>query len=155
MEKIFTDKISTRVFMLIFGIGIISMLPMFFVLQPKDYIYSIGVMAFVSVLTALLFFLQIKFQFLQTSLQYSFSPFVNHKTIDFENIKEVKIENGSLLKYGGIGIRIVGNGTAYILGNEKNLVITLKNGKNIILSFKSKDEQEIILLLQKHNFNIK
>jgi hypothetical protein len=155
MEKIFTDKISTRIFILIFGIGITSTLPMFFILQPKDYIYSIAVVAFVCVLTALLFFLQIKFQFLQTSLQFSFSPFVNNKRIDFEQIKEVQIENGSLLKYGGIGIRVVGNGTAYILGNEKNLVITLKNGKNIILSFKTQDEQEIILLLQKHNFKVK
>ncbi len=79
---------------------------------------------------------------------------MNNKTINFEEIAHLKIEDASFWKYGGIGIRLVSNGTAYVLGNEKNLCISLKNGKNIVLSFKAADEEEIISLLKKHNISV-
>jgi hypothetical protein len=154
MKKIFTDKISTKVFFIILGIGLISLLPMFFLMKSKDYINILYAAILVLGLNGLLGLLKIKFQFLETSLQYSFSPFVNNKIIFFSEINEIKIEKAFFLKYGGLGIRIISNGIAYILGNEKNLCIHLKNGKNIVLSFRAADEEEIINLLQNNNIAV-
>ncbi len=155
MEKVFTDQISTKVFLIIVAIGFLSLLPMFLTLQAKDYGYILYVAVFVIGLAGLLVFLKIKIQFSAVGLQYSFSPFVNNKIINFDEIKHTTIENASFWKYGGIGIRMVGNGTAYVLGNEKNLCISLQNGKNIILSFKAADEEAIIKLLLESNISLK
>ncbi len=72
MEKIFTDRISTKVFIILIGIGLISILPTFLLLPSKDYSYIFYLVIFVLSLTGLLGLLKVKFQFLETSLNIVF-----------------------------------------------------------------------------------
>lgn len=152
MNPVFSDKISLKSLGIILAIVIIPF-SLFHVLVSTDYKILLYFNLLMFTLIGLLAFLKISFSFSENFLQFSCFPFIKNKQILYSNIKKVEIENSSFGKYGGLGIRLIGNGTAYVMGNEKNLVLHLTNNKQIVLSFREVDEENVAQELHKHNIS--
>lgn len=151
-SKIFSDTMSFKTLGIILAIMIIPM-GLFHILTSTDYTTLLYSYLFMIGTVGALLLLKISFSFSENALQFNCFPFIKNRNIPYNTIKKIEIENASFWKYGGLGIRFTGNGTAYVMGNEKNLVLYLANNKQIVLSFKEIYEQNIIAELQKHGLS--
>lgn len=89
--------------------------------------------------------MQLKTRIDESSLTFSFFPFIRQRKYSPDQIKSLElIEYNSLLKFGGWGIRYNFDMWAYNVGGKHGLVITLKDKKFLIGTQKPEEMKKAI-----------
>lgn len=89
--------------------------------------------------------LKLKTRIDSQSLSFSYSPFISERKYWFEDIQSMDlIENNSLLKYGGWGIRYNWDSWAYNTGGRFGIMIKTKDKKFLLGTHKPKEVQKAL-----------
>jgi hypothetical protein len=89
--------------------------------------------------------MQLKTRIDESSLTFSFSPFIGPRKYSIDQIQNLElIEYNSLLKFGGWGIRYNFDMWAYNVGGNHGLIVTLKSKKFLIGTQKPDEMQKAI-----------
>ena len=106
---------------------------------PNDYILIVLALIFGIGLPLLMYTMGLDTQVRESGVFIRFRPFHrNWVVFGFEGIQKTEVSTYNPLKdYGGWGIRYGSKGKAYNVSGNKGVLLTLKDGKNVLIGSKN------------------
>ena len=88
----------------------------------------------------------------KNKLTYKAFPLqLKSKSIHWKEVNEIKFKNDvSSLEFGGVGIRKIESGWAYILGHKNTMELNFLNNKKIVFDYPIEVEKELHLLFKQY-----